>query len=78
MINPSYPAVILERDTCFVRIGRFHEDQLVLPHFIQDTLRATCQEERKNATYTRQDVTGRKQRTGRLTISFHAATILSI
>ena len=33
-----HPSVILESDTCLVRIWRLHKNQFVLPNFVQNTL----------------------------------------
>ena len=37
----SYPTVILERDARFIRIRRLHENELVFPYFVEDSLVAS-------------------------------------
>ena len=65
-VSLPYPAVILERDARLVCIGRLHKDQLMLPHFIEDSLGQSRSESTEKADNCLQ------------TMSFQAATIDSM
>lgn len=61
----THPAVILERNARLVCVRRFHKDELVLPDFVEDALlrRIRVANGADHAKHT---------------ISFHAATMLSM
>jgi len=37
-IEKAYSAIVLESNARLIRVGRFHEDKFMFPHFIQDAL----------------------------------------